>query len=373
MLRRHLRQGQGDGSQRAVIHFERPPFTAAAEPDQVVGLGLRWFNTGRTLRRRWHAAFPHGLGGNVVYHNAWGIGASASEDGAGRRLVLLHSRWPGADALIRSSAGLCDGWICVSEPLRALVKACLPDLPDERLVVLPVPVDCPLAPNPQHPPLTGRPLVLGYSGRLIREAKRVDRLPRLDVQLRKAGLECCWEILGDGPAMSGLKREMPGPSVCFRGRVGGDLYWEVLSGCDVLVFTSDYEGMPISLLEALSCGVLPLFPRIGSGADDYVARIAPELLYRPGDLADAARGVRWIADRSFADLEALRRRASLVAAPHAGGEYDHGFLRFLSRISALPRISADGPSARRRHPGEWVPFALVRRLPANHWLCRGYV
>ena len=73
----------------------------------------------------------------MVYHNAWGLVSTASLDGAQRRVVLLHSRWPGADELIRAVSGLVDGWICVSEPLRELVKSLLPELGEERLSVLP--------------------------------------------------------------------------------------------------------------------------------------------------------------------------------------------------------------------------------------------
>ena len=91
--------------------------------------------------------------------------------------------------------------------------------------------------------------MLGYSGRIIREAKRVDRLPALDRELLAAGVDCRWEIMGDGPELPGLRRQMAERRVCFRGRLADAAYWEALAGCDLLVFTSDYEGLPISLVE----------------------------------------------------------------------------------------------------------------------------
>jgi len=40
--------------------------------------------------------------------------------------------------------------------------------------------------------------------------------------------------------------------------------------CDVLVLLSDYEGLPIAVLEAMACGVVPVCLRMRSGVSELI-------------------------------------------------------------------------------------------------------
>ena len=60
------------------------------------------------------------------------------------------------------------------------------------------------------------------------------------------------------------------PTGLFHGRKSGDEYYSVLSGWDFITSVSDYEGLPISMLEAFSTGYSAR-PAIGCGGDEYAA------------------------------------------------------------------------------------------------------
>ena len=345
---------------RTISLFERGPFA----PNTVSGLGLSGLSTPAGARRRLHAAVNRNpRRGLWVYHNGWGAPFLAGADDADRRLAVLHSDWPGLGSWLAQQRGRFDGLLAVSNPLLELAGHHLA-LPPERLGWLPYPIDPPIKPAPQRPDHESRPLVVGYCGRVTGEQKRVDRLPGLATRLQATGLDVRWEILGDGPHRGQLAAGLP-PGSVFHGRRSGPDYWRALEQWDVMVFTSDYEGLPISLLEGFFCGTLAVFPRIGSGGDEYVGRIARELLYMPGDLDDAARALRWLASLPGDRIEDLRRRAQLLANFHAGDAFERAFDGHLEAIGRLPRISAAGKRADRT-PWAWrLPFALLRRLPAT--------
>jgi glycosyltransferase involved in cell wall biosynthesis len=346
---------------RVLSLFESAPFSLP----NVAGLGLRGLSSPKTARRRLatHTA-RHPRSGTWVYHNGWGLPFLAPADDAERRVSFMHSDWPGIGDWLSHQRGRLDGVVAVSHALLKLAETHLA-LPPERLCWLPVPIAPPADTFVLTPTPLGRPLVLGFCGRVVVEQKRLDRLPALDRLLRQAGIEVRWEILGDGPYRGELTARLPADAV-FHGRQSGRSYWKALERWDLMVFTSDYEGLPISLIEHYCRGGVAVFPRIGCGGDDYVERVAPELLYRPGDLADATRAIRWYADRTPDQILELRRRAHALAAAHTGDAFESTLENHLNRITELPRLSTAGAAAARPNLGWNLPFGLLRRLPANH-------
>jgi glycosyltransferase involved in cell wall biosynthesis len=306
----------------------------------------------------------------MVYHNFWGLHFFADLDRAGRRLGVVHSFFPGLPQVLRGSRGLLDGMLCVSQPLLELVRRELPELAGDRTGLLPYPVARPRAETAQ-PPLAGRPLTLGYAGRLSFEQKRVDRFPPLVRALETAGVDFQLEFLGDGAQAGWLCGQLAShPRVRFHGLLTGEAYWSVLRRWDVLVFVTDYEGLPITLLEALSVGVLPLFPAIGSGGDDYAAQLRPDLLYPAGDLAAAAAAARRLAGAPEPEIAALRQRANDLVRPHLGDGYGRTFAGSVARVGELPRRSRAVFGRRPLYLADRLPLGVVGRVfPAAVWRC----
>lgn len=357
MLRLHHEADAGQGlDSRFCAYFERP---GLAGP-RVDGLGLSGLSSVHGARRCFARA-GSAAGGVFACHNFWGLPFFADLDGSERRIGVLHTDFPGLAGWLPGVRGLLDGALCVSEPLLELVRRQLPELAAERSQFLPYPVarDRPEAPQSE---LGGRPLVLGFAGRLSFEQKRVDRFPLLVRELDRAGVEFRLEFLGDGPQAAWLRQQTAGEArVRFHGRLTGAAYWDVVRGWDVMVFVTDYEGLPIALLEALAVGVLPLFPAVGSGGDAYARGVRPDLLYPAGDLTAAARVVRALAATPAAAIRELRDRANEQVRPHLGDAYVRTFAAAVRGARERPRISQSRFSPRRRWLADRVPFAAVRR------------
>ena len=112
--------------------------------------------------------------------------------------------------------------------------------------------------------------LIGWLGRMT-EIKRVDDLLAACARLRANGVDAYLALVGDGP----LRDELEGLAetlgiadrtrfVGFRERVG-----ELYSAFDAVALTSANEGTPVTVIEALACG-LPVVATDVGGVSDVV-------------------------------------------------------------------------------------------------------
>ncbi|MCX8109101.1 MAG: glycosyltransferase family 4 protein [Verrucomicrobiae bacterium] len=358
MLQRHHKVDELWGIDSTFCAYFEPRTT---EIPRVKGLGLSGLSCIHTARKRFRSCMTTTVD-VMVYHNLWGLAFFADLDHASRRMGVLHTDVPGLGAWLRHVRGMLDGILCASEPLLDMVRRELPELGGDRLAWLPYPVALSRTEANQEP-IGKRPFVLGFAGRLSFEQKRVDRFPELVRALDMHHVHFRFEFLGDGPQSDWLKKQLGNdPRVRFHGRLSGSAYWEVLRGWDGIVFVSDYEGLPISLLEAMAVGVLPIVPGVGSGADAYVRNVRRDLLYPPGDVQAAAVVIKNLANSSAPEIQGLRQRANKLAEPHLGDCYERAFSDQLLKVVAMPRISVSSFSRVIPCPRMLVPFGILRRF-----------
>ena len=93
-------------------------------------------------------------------------------------------------------------------------------------------------------------------------------------QLVKCGIDFELHLIGDGSERPGLeaafKRAGLESHVRFWGWLSSDQVREQLLRLDVFVLLSDYEGLPVALLEAMGHGLVPVVTRIESGNTQLV-------------------------------------------------------------------------------------------------------
>lgn len=359
LLKRHLaNDARWDIDPNVLAFFEPDP----KDNPKVTGVGLTWRDCVISARSKTHAKRRETPPDVALYHNFWGIPFLADLDRTSRRIALLHSDWPGINATLKAQRGLVDGVMCVNDVLQQQIIDQIPDLSSDRVVVLPLPInDSPIV--PEHQPLQKRPIVCGFSGRVVKAQKRVDRLPRLCESLDRIGLDYRFEILGDGPEKNWLEGQFSGnPKVRIHGRRSGDEYWKILSSWDVIVFMSDYEGLPISLLEAFSLGILPIFPQIQSGGDRYARSVRSDFLYPPDDFDHVARVLQGLKSASNESVSELREKAKGLAESHRGDAYLKAYGDFVREIVDQPQISPLQFPKRPFYWSDYLPFAAMRRF-----------
>jgi glycosyltransferase involved in cell wall biosynthesis len=318
-------------------------------------LGLTGFSNIAGLRRKFSGLINQCQPETVIYHNLWGCHSLCDLDGARRRIGFIHTDSAPMRHVLARDAGALDGIIAVSNPIADFAASVWPQ-PD-RIRQISYPVACPSEFSPQ--PGWHEPFRLGFCGRLLIEQKRVDRLPAVWQKLRAAFPDARLEILGEGEERKNLEAHWPsGEGILFHGRQAGDNYWRILSSWDAIVFTSDYEGTPISLLEAMSVGVLPVYPVTGSGGDDYVRKLSPSLLYRHDEANSLPAVFQWLKSRSSGEILGLRQKARELVAAHSLENYFQQFTSHLADFGAMP------PVARPR--AAETPW-LSARIPFGFW------
>jgi len=180
------------------------------------------------------------------------------------------------------------------------------------------------------------PIRIIYVGRLIREQKRVHLFPRILQHLIDSNRPFTWTIAGDGPELKRLQQSMvtdaPDQSVVFAGRVPYHQVPKLLADSDIFLLTSDYEGLPLSVLEALVSGTVPVVSDLASGIRES---IGPDtgILVKPDDIDGyAAALLRLDSDRAL--LAKMRVAAMNLAKERFSCEAMAD--RWFEMFSALP-------------------------------------
>lgn len=113
-----------------------------------------------------------------------------------------------------------------------------------------------------------------YIGRLEEEAKCIGEVTlALCAAARDNPAVEAW-LVGDGPERAKVEQIIHASGVAARvkllGRVELANVYPILSECQALVLLSDYEGLPVSVLEAMSVGVVPVCLDVRSGIREAI-------------------------------------------------------------------------------------------------------
>lgn len=130
------------------------------------------------------------------------------------------------------------------------------------------------------------PFKLAYVGRFVEEQKQVSRLTELMCAAALEFPQFRGELIGAGPAETSMReiiqRHNCQSKIKIHGWLPEDRVTEHLASLDALALLSDYEGLPIALLEGMSVGLVPICSDIQSGVREVIKHghngflIAPE-------------------------------------------------------------------------------------------------
>jgi len=262
---------------------------------------------------------------------------------------------------------LGDAWnavVAVSDAIAAELTSLAPWLGD-RLRTIPYGV--PVAPSVEtrrRPP--DAPLRIVYAGRLARYQKRVLDLVDIADALRGRGVDFELVIAGGGPDqgdfLRAAARHLVDGRIRFVGGVTNDLVQELLARADVFLLPSAFEGLPVSLLEAMAQGVVPVVSAIRSGIPQVIRDGENGFVAAPGDHEAFAERLAMLARDPV-------RRAHLSSAAHAtvrdgGFSLDamcDAYLALFAHVAETPFVRPVGAA---RHPGDvtglraWLPPEL---------------
>jgi glycosyltransferase involved in cell wall biosynthesis len=109
-----------------------------------------------------------------------------------------------------------------------------------------------------------RTLTVGLVAR-FRPQKRVDRWVEVAAALHKKNPNIKFIMVGDGPDDEMLRQKISGLNLRHVIQLTGKLSdtYQAYKQIDIFLLTSDFEGLPLALLEAMSCGCIPVVSNVG--------------------------------------------------------------------------------------------------------------
>lgn len=184
-----------------------------------------------------------------------------------------------------------------------------------------------------------------YLGRLDREQKRIDRLPRLVEPLLSKGVNFKLSVVGDGRDAGYLRNGLRYVSQrCdwsdyrLLGKLDStDVHRELLDS-DIIVLFSEYEGTPIALLEAMALWVCPVVMQIDSGVDEIIESGFNGVVVPQGDIEAMTREIVGL-DEDRTRLARLSKKAGERIGECYSAE---ACLRSLDEISEMASLVLRG-------------------------------
>ena len=287
--------------------------------------------------------------------------AMLSVHDVGRAVVLiLHGDYDYYYGLAVKHDRVVHAYIAYS---RRMYEELLRHLPHRAGSIHYIPYGIPLPERVRRP--AAGPLRLIFAGRLEHGQKGVLELPAIAARLREQSVAATWTIIGDGPDGAALRAAWPeSESVRYFGALTNAETIDRMADHDVFVLPTRVEGLPVALLEAMGCGVVPVVSNIDSGVPDVVTAEVNGLLPEVGDVAGFAAAIaRLDGDRQLLErLSAAGRRTveTRFDIRDRVADYQALYAKYADLYKPLAPDARLQYGSRLDHP--WIPNPFVRMV-----------
>jgi len=227
---------------------------------------------------------------------------------------VLHSDEEHYYAMAERYRDVVDIFPCVSDRVSKTVKKRVPAIAAERITIIPCGIELPSVNERTH---TSDLLKLIYVGRLTEYQKRISDLARIAKRLAEENVIFHLTVIGDGGAdkialQNKIKEDKLEQYVTFTGWLSKEMVQERLYEADVMILPSDFEGTPISMMEALASGCSFAGTRV-SGIEDYETHSLANDCFRVYDTGDVEAAADKIKQLTQVPLQTRQSAARKIA------------------------------------------------------------
>jgi colanic acid/amylovoran biosynthesis glycosyltransferase len=158
--------------------------------------------------------------------------------------------------------------VCVSDFLTKTVQ----DLGHTNVLIRKIPCGVQIPKKYAQPPQDKLRLI--YVGRLVEEQKQISQVTKSLCRVVKEIPNTEAIIFGDGPSKSNIEeiilKQGQGLPIYLGGLIDNSKIQAVMLQSHILVLLSEYEGLPIALMEGMACGLVPICLNIRSGIPELI-------------------------------------------------------------------------------------------------------
>lgn len=165
-----------------------------------------------------------------------------------------------------------------------------------------------------------QPFRVVYSGRLVERQKCIQQVVHTLIHACRDSSQIEAHLIGDGTARAACEQLVHQAGLAdrihFHGRVPPEHVQLLLQRSQAILLMSDFEGLPVALLEAMAAGVVPVVRSIPSGIPELVHNERTGLLVA-NDPADAAAALIRLSQNPDLWQNCSRNGCSLVEASYS--------------------------------------------------------
>jgi glycosyltransferase involved in cell wall biosynthesis len=210
----------------------------------------------------------------------------------------------------------------------------------DKLEVSPLGVDPSLF-LPRH--TNERPFTIACTGGLVFGKGQMCLLVAV-AELRQRGYSVQLELVGDGPARAALEHEASRlnitADVTFHGFVGQESVYEILSRTNVFVLPSFAEGVPVSLMEAMSMEIPCISTYVG-GIPELIHNGQDGILISAGNTGLLVKALQELIENPGLRLRLAKAgRRKIIEAYDLGASTERLVSIFERRLGGVARIAA---------------------------------
>ncbi|NJM37800.1 MAG: glycosyltransferase family 4 protein [Akkermansiaceae bacterium] len=228
-----------------------------------------------------------------------------------RSVFIFHSDDPVYYQAVKDHGKNLDAIVCVSAYLASKLQRLWPQWKD-RIHHIPFGVTIPLAEiEPARSTSADGLLEVVYCGRLAHEQKLIGDLADIILKCHERNLPIQFHIAGTGPDETEFFQKIAAPlstgSAIRHGLVSNENVQILLRRSHIFILTSAYEGLPVSLLEAMAAGCVPVVTRVASGIPEVITHGTNGFIFPIHDTAAMVEQLAMLAEN----------REEVVATAHA--------------------------------------------------------
>ena len=184
------------------------------------------------------------------------------------RIGIIHSDNENVYQIVNNYAPCLDTVVAVSKYSADTFKRRFPEL---NIHVVNLSCGIPLSESVRDLNAPHGHLKVLYLGRIDEEQKRMSLMARIIRKSVEQIPNIEWTLIGDGPHFNEIKATLSDlKSVHLKGALPYSEARAALPDHDVFFLCSDYEGLPLSMLEGMSAGLVPVVSDLPSGISEVV-------------------------------------------------------------------------------------------------------
>lgn len=298
---------------------------------------------------------------DIVVANDWLELGMISNLGLQNKVIfILHGDYKYYYQLAEKHQDVINLFICVSEHIKLTLINYMPHRVDDILHLShPIPeIDCKKIYNYNNP------LNLIFIGRLIPK-KGYNLLPLINNVLLSENIETHWNIVGFcADKESECKRWGFAKNVSFLGNIPNSELLETLKHNDVFVLPTLAEGFPVTLVETMKAGIVPLISDLPSGIPELVESGVNGFMLNVGDVSGYAEKIANLHNnRSMLKQwgHCAKTKSDTLFNPFINGTaYEDNFLVLAMKSSLRRKKAKKIYGSRLDQP--WIPNSIVKLL-----------